>query len=220
MNINSATQAAAKQQAGNAARTVEQQKNFMLKLLAVQMENQNPLKPMDSSKVGQQLAAFASVEQQQMTNSLLKTLITSVQNISSSSPQSFIGKTAQVKSDTAILDDKGFGKWTYTPPVGTKSVVLKITDEKGKELMKRTVSNPAAGENRVKWKGPVDAQGKPLKGKFKLSVVAYNAQGTVTKVGNLNSIGKITKAVIDDKGGIHFRINNQLFAKSAVKYVG
>lgn len=217
MNIQAAAQQA---QAKGLVKTAEQQKNMMLKLLAVQMENQNPLKPMDSSKVGQQLAAFASVEQQQMTNQLLKTLITSVQNITASSPQSFVGKTAQVVSNTAELDSKGFGKWVYRVPVGSKSAVLRITDASGKELMRRTVTNLAPGDNRVNWKGPVGKDGKPIPGTFKLEVMAHNAQGVVSKVQNINSIGTITKAVVDKKGGFLFEVNGKLFAKSAIKFRG
>lgn len=216
MNIQAITQQAQK---NGLAKTPEAQKNVMLKLLAVQMENQNPLKPMDSSAVGRQMASFASVEQQQMTNQLLKTLITSVQNLSQASPQSYVGKTAQVVSDTAQLGDKGFGKWIYRVPVGTKSVTLRITDSSGKEFMRKTVTNLSAGENRVNWKGPLDNQGKPVAGNFKLEVIAHNTKGVASKVFNINSIGRITKAVIDEKGDFLFEVNGKLYPKTTIRYL-
>ena len=45
-----------------------------LKMLTVQMENQDPLNPVDSADYAVQLATFSSVEQQVLTNDLLTTL--------------------------------------------------------------------------------------------------------------------------------------------------
>ena len=42
-----------------------------LKMLTVQMENQDPLNPTDSSEYAMQLATFSGVEQQVLTNDLL-----------------------------------------------------------------------------------------------------------------------------------------------------
>ena len=45
-----------------------------LKMLTVQMENQDPLNPVDSADYAVQLATFSSVEQQVLTNDLLASL--------------------------------------------------------------------------------------------------------------------------------------------------
>lgn len=45
-----------------------------LKMLTVQMQNQDPLNPVDSTDYATQLATFSSVEQQVLTNDLLKAL--------------------------------------------------------------------------------------------------------------------------------------------------
>lgn len=49
-----------------------------LKMLTVQMENQDPLNPVDSADYAVQLATFSSVEQQVLTNDLLSKLSTSM----------------------------------------------------------------------------------------------------------------------------------------------
>lgn len=49
-----------------------------LKMLTVQMENQDPLNPVDSADYAVQLATFSSVEQQVLTNDLLTTLAASM----------------------------------------------------------------------------------------------------------------------------------------------
>lgn len=49
-----------------------------LKMLTVQMENQDPLNPIDSGDYAVQLATFSSVEQQVLTNDLLSALSSSM----------------------------------------------------------------------------------------------------------------------------------------------
>ncbi len=46
-----------------------------LKMLTVQMQNQDPLNPVDSSEYAVQLATFSSVEQQVLTNDLLENMV-------------------------------------------------------------------------------------------------------------------------------------------------
>ncbi len=45
-----------------------------LRMLTVQMQNQDPLNPVDSSDYAVQLATFSSVEQQVLTNDLLRSM--------------------------------------------------------------------------------------------------------------------------------------------------
>lgn len=47
-----------------------------LRMLTVQMQNQDPLNPVDSTDYATQLATFSQVEQAVLTNDLLKSLTT------------------------------------------------------------------------------------------------------------------------------------------------
>ena len=68
-------QAATGRTGGTEARTViSSDFETFLKMLTVQMENQDPLNPMDSSEYAMQLATFSSVEQQVLTNDLLQAM--------------------------------------------------------------------------------------------------------------------------------------------------
>lgn len=49
-----------------------------LQMLTVQLENQDPLNPVDSTDYAVQLATFSSVEQQVQTNDLMRTLISRI----------------------------------------------------------------------------------------------------------------------------------------------
>ena len=60
--------------AGSSAKAISSDFETFLKMLTVQMQNQDPLNPVDSSDYAVQLATFSGVEQQAQTNDLLKGL--------------------------------------------------------------------------------------------------------------------------------------------------
>ena len=64
--------------------------NAFLRLLIAQMQNQDPLNPMEGTEYTAQLAQFSSVEQSIQTNQKLDTLLTS---FSLSQAESMIGRT-------------------------------------------------------------------------------------------------------------------------------
>src|ERR1700756_3087776 len=74
-----------------------------LTLLTTQLQNQNPLDPLDTNQFTQQLVEFASVEQQLKTNDSLSTLVSLEQTAQSTQALTFVGKTAVVNGNTAAL---------------------------------------------------------------------------------------------------------------------
>src|SRR6267154_3744138 len=81
-----------------------------LTLLTTQLQNQNPLDPLDTNQFTQQLVQFASVEQQLKTNDQLTTLVSLQQTAQSTQALTFVGKTVAVDGDTAPLKD-GSATW-------------------------------------------------------------------------------------------------------------
>src|ERR1700739_1351134 len=64
-----------------------------LQLLTTQLQNQNPLDPLDTNQFTQQLVEFASVEQQINTNTNLQSLITIQQMTEETSALHPVGPT-------------------------------------------------------------------------------------------------------------------------------
>ena len=69
---------------------------FLL-MLTTQMQNQDPLNPLQSSEFAVQLATFSGVEQQVKTNDLLESLISGLTNSGIAQMASWIGK--EVRTD-------------------------------------------------------------------------------------------------------------------------
>src|ERR1700730_4480307 len=74
-----------------------------LQLLTTQLQNQNPLSPLDTNQFTQQLVEFAGVQQQINTNDSLSTLVSLQQTAQSTQALGFVGKTAVVNGSTAAL---------------------------------------------------------------------------------------------------------------------
>src|SRR5580698_10035623 len=86
-----------------------------LELLTTQLQNQNPLSPLDTNQFTQQLVEFAGVQQQINTNDSLATLVSLQQTAQSSQALEFVGKTAVVKGNTAALTNS-VAEWEFNIP--------------------------------------------------------------------------------------------------------
>src|SRR5580658_123707 len=84
-----------------------------LQLLTTQLQNQDPMNPMDSDQFTQQLVEYSQVEQQINTNSNLQSLISLQQGGAGSSAVGYLGKTVTVSGGTAPLTN-GAASWNYT----------------------------------------------------------------------------------------------------------
>ena len=63
-----------------------------LRMLTVQMQNQDPLNPVDSNDYATQLATFSGVEQAVLTNDLLTTLTTQLNSSGLADMAAWVGK--------------------------------------------------------------------------------------------------------------------------------
>src|SRR3954469_14013120 len=71
-----------------------------LTLLTTQLQNQNPLDPLDTNQFTQQLVQFAGVEQQLRQNDQLKTLIAIEKSSQSTQALVYVGNTVAVDGST------------------------------------------------------------------------------------------------------------------------
>src|SRR5580704_6704977 len=72
-----------------------------LQLLTTQLQNQNPLSPLDTNQFTQQLVEFAGVEQQLNTNDSLATLVSLQQTAASLQALQLVGANVTINSNTA-----------------------------------------------------------------------------------------------------------------------
>jgi flagellar basal-body rod modification protein FlgD len=100
--------------------------SFLL-LLTTQLQNQDPLSPLEPTEFTGQLVQFASVEQQIAANSTMEALL-AVQNSSlAASVVGFIGTDVEANGSTLPLQN-GEASFTYTLANNAKANVITILD--------------------------------------------------------------------------------------------
>ncbi|WP_407148687.1 flagellar hook assembly protein FlgD [Bradyrhizobium sp. ORS 86] len=99
-----------------------------LTLLTTQLQNQNPLDPLDTNQFTQQLVQFAGVEQQLKSNDQLKSLIDIEKSAQSTQALVYVGNTVAVDGSKAQFDKSATWNLTATQAA---SATITITSSTG-----------------------------------------------------------------------------------------
>ena len=136
-----------------------------LKMLTTQMQNQDPLNPMESTDFAVQLATFSGVEQQVLTNDLLEDMNGQFTLMGMSQLSAWVGKEARTTSD--VWFDGRAIPIVPQPAALADNLVLVVRDANGDVVSREDV--PLSGADYL-WLGG-DAAGNPLpQGRYSLSL--------------------------------------------------
>lgn len=155
-----------------------------LTLLTTQLQNQDPLEPLDTEQFTQQLVQFAGVEQSIQTNSNLEALIAIQSTNDRQASVDLVGRIASVEgSDVRISnDDNTPVSWRYTLPQNASSLSLSVTDELGREIV--NLNGPTtAGAHDLVWDGRLENGNRAPEGNYQLQISAATAEGTPLQAG-------------------------------------
>ena len=145
-----------------------------LAILTSQIQNQDPLEPMDSSQFTQQLVQFSGVEQQIKANQQLESLLASAHSSTGASLSGYLGQTVEIDSAGAEFDGTPI-TWKYNLPADAKSATVTVTDASGKVLYSKT-GETAAGDHEFVWNGELNKGGTAATDTpYWISVVAEDA---------------------------------------------
>lgn len=152
-----------------------------LKMLTVQMENQDPLNPTDSSEYAVQLATFSGVEQQVLTNDLLNALMLQMSTTGMAQMADWVGKEARAATP-AHFDGSPI---TIAPnPASTADKVeLVVYNEAGDEVQRSVIPRSA---DPIEWTG-VDSSGAA----FPTGTYTFNVESSSNGALVLNEIADV-----------------------------
>lgn len=168
--------------------------NMFLKLLTVQMQNQDPLDPMKTSEYTSQLVSYSQVEQSLKQTSALNDILTSLASQGMAQASQMIGKEATFGTAVSGLSEAP-ARWAYEVGEGATSMTLSIMDASGKTV-RRIDADPATALNGFAWSGVKDDGTMAPQGAYTLKVTATDATGTDVPV-TVNGVGAIVDVVMD-----------------------
>lgn len=162
--------------AGAAASQASLADNFdtFLTILTAQIQNQDPLEPMDSSKFTDQLVQFSGVEQQIKSNKQLEQLLAATTSNAGAALSGYLGQQAEIDTAGAQFIGEPIN-WRYDLPSDAAKTTITVTDASGRVLYSKS-GELAAGTHEFEWDGKLNSgkiadEGQP----YWISVVAEDA---------------------------------------------
>jgi flagellar basal-body rod modification protein FlgD len=159
-----------------ASNKLSQDYTTFLKLLTTQLQNQDPMSPMDSSQFTNQLVQYSQVEQQIGQNDKLEKLVKMQSNNQTQASLGFIGLDVEATGSAFSYDGSSPAKMSYTLPETPASTTLQIKNDKGTVI--RTIEGVrSTSRQEFTWDGKKSDGTTAAAGNYSLSVVAPNAAG-------------------------------------------
>lgn len=169
--------------------------NQFLNLLVTQLENQDPLDPLDPNEFTSQLVQFASVEQQIYQNQNLEDMLELQQASLLGTVVGYIGSQVEVQGSTLSLEN-GQSRFTYNLEASAANTTITISDSNGRTVY-FTDGETDAGSHEFAWNG-TDNFGFPLEdGAYTLNVNSLDPDGNPVNVGT-TVIGTVSGVSTDN----------------------
>ena len=163
----------------NAASGAGSEQRF-LKLLVTQLNNQDPLNPLDNAELTSQLAQMSTVSGVEKMNTTLQSLVDQSGSSQVLQAASLIGHTVLAPSNTLTLGSDGATPFGIDMQGSAKSVKVTITDAAGNDVRTYDLGELPMGAKNMSWDGKNDNGEQMAQGAYKVSVVAMDGDQRVS----------------------------------------
>lgn len=150
-----------KAQAADAKKSKELGKDEFMKLLIAQLEHQDPLQPTENGEFIAQMAQFSSLEGITNLNQTVQQFAGAMQSSQALQASTLVGRSVQVLSNVAMLEDGQPIKGTVELPSSSGDVFVAVYDSSGEYLGDINLGSQQAGSVSFEWNG-LDTDGEPF----------------------------------------------------------
>jgi flagellar basal-body rod modification protein FlgD len=189
--------------------------NSFLTLLTTQLQNQDPLSPLDTNQFTQQLVEFASVQQQVDMNTNMQTLISLQQTSEASSAMQLLGASVTLNGTSSPLTSTTPATWNLNS-AGPATGNVTITNSSGTTVFTGTTSLNS-GNNTYTWNGTGNTGQTWPAGQYTIAVTATSASGQTVKVSS--QVSGTVSGVDLSQNPPQLVVGGQDYAMSAVQSV-
>jgi len=151
-------------------------RDTFLTMLVAQLENQDPLNPMDGTDFSAQLAQFSQLEQLINLNDSMETLASSFTASTDGDVIGYIGRQVTGTVDVMNVDQGAVSGGFYN--LGQPSdIMITVTDADGKVIKTLYEGQQSAGSHLISWDGTDNNSEAVKDGTYKYSVMANTGSG-------------------------------------------
>jgi flagellar basal-body rod modification protein FlgD len=174
------------------------QQDTFLKLLVTQMQNQDPLNPMDNSQMTSQIAQLNTVQGINKLNTTVAALQAQMQASQNLQSTSFIGRTVLAPGSNINLTN-GTAQMGVDLAGVSDSTMIQVKDTSGIVVRTFGIGPGVAGLNQITWDGKNDAGQTMPDGNYKFAVAAtinnQQVQAATLTYGLVNSVSMSSTGV-------------------------
>jgi flagellar basal-body rod modification protein FlgD len=219
MAVNSVTQGAGTTGTATGDRAqLGQNFDTFLKLLTTQLQNQDPLTPMDSSQFTNQLVLFSQVEQQIAQNDKLAKQLAAQQTQLTEGALGYIGLDIQATGNVFQYNAGSKVEIGYALGDNATAAQASILNDKGDVVAQIKLNQLTSGAHTFKWDGKdKDGNASPA-GNYLVQVTAKDSDGKTSQLetlvpGRVTGIQSTSTGVLLNVGSIQIPIEKVITAK-------
>ena len=212
--INSTSAAASGSSAAGSQAGLIADYELFLSILTTQIQNQDPLDPLDSAEYTTQLVQYSNVEQSIKQNQNLEDIIATLQSNQSLSYVSYIGNEVTADASTTTLSGSQ-ASWTYNISEDATGT-FEIRNASGAVVYSDEVEFEA-GSGTFNWDGRTDTGQQAVDGLYTISFDVKDASSRPETV--RTTISGIVDSVDWSSGEAVLKVGSQEFPVSAVQAV-
>lgn len=188
------------------ATVAEEAENRFLTLLVTQMQNQDPLNPLDNAEVTSQLAQLNTVTGIENLNATLEQLLDGYNETQGMQAAAMIGKNVMVAGNILpLVDGQAVGAITLSDAVDKVTVSIKDTSS-GRIVQTQELGTHEAGNVYFGWDGQDSAGNVLANGNYTFTVDASKAGKSVAttamQIGTVSAVTRTNDGFLLDLGGM------------------
>ena len=167
---------------GLSARQSDELRESFMTLLITQLENQDPLNPMENSEMTSQLAQINTVSGIEELNSTLEGITSQMDANQALQASGLIGKGVMVSGEDVLVEQGDDGK-SYTTPFGIElaepaaNVKATIVGEGGQVIRTLDLEALDSGVQSFQWDGLNEQKEAVASGRYSVQLEATDAEG-------------------------------------------
>ncbi len=158
---NAATKSSSATATGSSATSASEQSDRFLKLLVAQMQNQDPLNPLDNAQVTSQMAQISTVNGLEKVNTTIGSLGTQFTQLQAMQGAALVGHDVAIEGN-ALRETAGKGDGGYELSSKADKVKIEITTADGTVVKTINETSLDAGRHTFNWDVPSSLQGTGL----------------------------------------------------------
>lgn len=174
-----------------------------LKLMTSQLQNQDPLKPLDNSEFVSQMAQFSTVSGIQSLQDSFSTLAGSLSSGQALQASALVGHNVLVPASSVALGVSGPVSLAADVPA-SGDVVVDVTDASGQVVRRMDLGAQPAGLARFQWDGIDSSGARAAAGSYSFTARVVN--GTQTQTADTLVSGKVDSVSLDSGGALTLNI--------------